>query len=205
MSNNTSKEAILDALRRNTKAVFERPDLSELKRSALTCPDPVARFREVMREVGGRAEVLAAGDTPGAMIARLYPGARRIANTVPGLPGIEALPAEPFDPADAADAATLNGTDLAILASPLGVCENGCCWIARHKGYRAINFIAEELVILLPREALVPNMHVAYDRLPDDPSLDYGCFISGPSKTADIEQALVMGAHGAREVTVILT
>ena len=28
---------------------------------------------------------------------------------------------------------------------------------------------------------------------------------SGPSKTADIEQALVMGAHGAREVLVILT
>ena len=32
----------------------------------------------------------------------------------------------------------------------------------------------------------------------------YGCFISGPSKTADIEQALVMGAQAARGVTVII-
>ena len=32
----------------------------------------------------------------------------------------------------------------------------------------------------------------------------YGCFISGPSKTADIAQALVTGAQAARDVTVIV-
>ena len=36
------------------------------------------------------------------------------------------------------------------------------------------------------------------------PDLGYGCFISGPSKTADIAQALVMGAQAAREVTVVI-
>ena len=38
----------------------------------------------------------------------------------------------------------------------------------------------------------------------DTDGLCYGCFMSGPSKTADIEQALVMGAQAAKGVCVVL-
>ena len=37
-----------------------------------------------------------------------------------------------------------------------------------------------------------------------DSRYNFGTFISGPSKTADIEQALVIGAQAARGVTVVL-
>jgi L-lactate dehydrogenase complex protein LldG len=46
-------------------------------------------------------------------------------------------------------------------------------------------------------------MHEACARVAAGPK-EYGLFIAGPSKTADIEQALVIGAHGARSCTVFV-
>ena len=82
--------------------------------------------------------------------------------------------------------------------------ENGAIWIPQEVKYKALYFISERLVILIDRNKIVNTMYDAYREL-DGQDYKFGTFISGPSKTADIEQALVMGAHGAREVLVILT
>lgn len=200
----TSKNEILDSIRRHTVTRYPRPDLSALEQGALKFDDPVAHFSEVLAQVGGRAVELPAGKTVGALVAELYPEARRVANTLPALSGAADLPGEVFNPDELDEPAALNGTDVAVIAAELGVCENACCWVEERVRHRAVYFIAEALVIVLPKAALVNNMHEAYRQIPDLPDLPYACFISGPSKTADIEQALVMGAHGAREVTVVL-
>lgn len=46
-------------------------------------------------------------------------------------------------------------------------------------------------------------MHQAYDCIGNQ-EYGFGTFISGPSKTADIEESLVIGTHGARGLMVFI-
>jgi L-lactate dehydrogenase complex protein LldG len=63
--------------------------------------------------------------------------------------------------------------------------------------------VAQHLALVVPAAELVQDLHEAYRRIRFD-GPGFGLFIAGPSKTADIEQALVIGAHGARSATVFL-
>ena len=91
-----------------------------------------------------------------------------------------------------------------MCSATLGVAENGAVWLAESQlVHRAAPFLTQHLAILLDRGQIVWNMHQAYTRLQVDAEA-FGVFIAGPSKTADIEQALVIGAHGPRSLTVML-
>lgn len=94
--------------------------------------------------------------------------------------------------------------DTATVRGELGVAENGCVWVPQDGEDRSEIFKCEHLVIMLSRKRILNNMHEAYKQISFN-DYGYGCFISGPSKTADIAQVLVMGAQAARSLTVILT
>lgn len=163
---------------------------------ALTYPSMVEQFYFVMKQVGGEA-IFGKEENVNDFIKKAYPGAKRIASN------LKSITCATFNPDDLEDPAELNGTDLAVIDGKIGVAENGGVWIEQDVKQRAIYFIAEKLVILLDKNKIVNNMHEAY-KLIDTGEYGFGTFISGPSKTADIEQALVMGAHGARDVMVVL-
>lgn len=99
----------------------------------------------------------------------------------------------------------LEGIDVAVIEAFFGVAENGALWInPDHLKVPALPFIAKHLVIVLKQESVLANMHKAYQKI----SLRdhaFGLFIAGPSKTADIEQSLVIGAHGPLSLMVLLT
>lgn len=103
------------------------------------------------------------------------------------------------------DARELDGIDAAVVGGVLGVAENGAVWLPQRARHKALYFAVESLVILLPRDAVVATMQDAVEDPRFDRDFGFGCFMSGPSKTADIEQALVIGAHGPMSVTVVLT
>lgn len=98
----------------------------------------------------------------------------------------------------------LEKLDTCYLRADLGVAENGAMWISeKQMSNRLLPFICQHLVIVLDPGDIVNNMHDAYQQI-NAVSDGYGVFIAGPSKTADIEQNLVIGAHGARSLRVYL-
>lgn len=102
------------------------------------------------------------------------------------------------------DPHALEQLELAIFDGEIGVAENGAIWVnGGNLAHRAAPFITQHLVLLLKSDQIVWNMHQAYEKLGSDLP-DFGVFIAGPSKTADIEQSLVLGAHGPISLTVVL-
>lgn len=193
----SSREDILQSIRRANSIKYEKPDLKSLEEHALVYPDKVEQFYAITKQVGGEAILLEEGDDVNEMIRQSYPDAKRIASNVEG------ITCATFNPDDIDNPAELDGTDLAIIEGRIGVAENGAVWIEQDVRQRAIYFISEKLLILLDKTKIVSNMHEAYKRIHTG-KYGFGVFISGPSKTADIEQALVMGAHGPRDVMVVL-
>ena len=193
----SNKEDILKRYRANVREKFDMPDLSEIK--AITYPEPLVQFVKMSEMVGGQVIEVDPGRDVNVLIRELFPDAKEIASN---LPEITIATRNPDDVGRARD---LNGTDVGIIRGEFGVAENACIWIPQTMKEKAVMFISENLVILLPKSQIVNNMHEAYRRIQFNDTYDgYGTFISGPSKTADIAQVLVMGAQAARSATILL-
>jgi L-lactate dehydrogenase complex protein LldG len=163
-------------------------------------PDREKQFADVLAAVGGQALTVGSEVELQSALNQLpvMASAQKVVCTVAGLaPGNVDVTAID-DPHD------LSSVDVAILPGQFVVAENAAVWVTgdavRH---RAIYFLAQHLVLVAPRSEMVDNMHQAYERIRFD-GPGYGLFISGPSKTADIEQSLVIGAHGPRSLTVFV-
>ncbi|HEX8460787.1 MAG TPA: LUD domain-containing protein, partial [Segetibacter sp.] len=101
-------------------------------------------------------------------------------------------------------AAQLQDVDTVVLQGTVAVAENGAVWIpGSNIVNRALPFICQHLILIITTRDIVTDMHQAYNKIKISDE-GYGVFIAGPSKTADIEQSLVVGAHGALSLQVYI-
>ena len=191
-----SREDILSNIKKNVPVLTELPiitykDFNEVR-------DLKKLFIENIEATGGKAIIAEDKNDAALHIKDLF-----------GEPGnvislSEGINISTINPTEISSAKEFDQLELAILDAQFGVAENGAVWVSeKNIFHRVIPFITLHLVLILNEEQIIGNMHEAYKKLSSF-NEGYGVFISGPSKTADIEQSLVIGAQGPLSATIFL-
>lgn len=191
-----SRECILNAIKKNKPKLVSLPeiDLNVFHEDI----DLVETFRSSVHLVGGLAVQLNNSKNLDEEIKKRYPNAKHIVSCSNKSQLATISISKETEPHG------LESIDLAIMDAQLGVAENGAVWISEKDFIiRVLPFIANDLVLVLSKEDICLHMHEAYNII-SQRDRTFGLFLSGPSKTADIEQCLIIGAQGAVSVTVFL-
>ncbi len=193
---NGDREKILSAVKASQPAARELPALPAGEPASL--PELTECFIKVLESIGGAVYIVPDHGHILSILRELHPEAKRIVSDCPELSPFAERPTGKEDPH------SFENIDLSILRAHFGVAENGACWITEDLMIeRAVPFICQHLALIIDKNNIVPSMHEAYDRIAGS-EYGFGTFIAGPSKTADIEQSLVLGAHGPRSMTAFI-
>lgn len=190
-----SREAILAVLKKNQPA--QQP-LPAIPIPASTYSDLKARFIQTLTGIGGKVIEVNNHEEITAYIRNEFSSTARIANTVDTIQSIF----EKVNPKS--NSHDFKNVTLAILSGEFGVAENGAIWLTDvHMGDPVLPYICEHLALIINSDSILATLHDAYEKIGQ---ADYrlGTFLAGPSKTADIEQSLVLGAHGPKSLVVFL-
>ena len=105
------------------------------------------------------------------------------------------------------DVHALEACDVGISECDALVAQTGSVLVTnRSAGGRALSVLPPHHVVLARREQLVADLPAAFELLQQRYAENYPTmisFITGPSRTGDIERILVLGAHGPKKLTIL--
>lgn len=192
----SSRASILEKIKQNQpSSINELPNLTFL---GLDTFDILEKYKTVLKSIGGDFVEVPNYNAIIDFVKKNYDIQKRMITTIPELAEIATTDWFNVDPH------SLEDVELTLVKAHFGVAENSALWVTDAVlGQRVSTFIPQYLAIVVNKKDIVATMHQGYDRIGDQ-EYGFGTFIAGPSKTADIEQSLVLGAHGARGLMVFL-
>ncbi|TCN59580.1 lactate utilization protein B/C [Flavobacterium circumlabens] len=189
----TTRENILNAISSNQPNLVPLPII--YRTEVIKYHDNYIQFKSVLESIGGKVELINNLTMLEENIKVDKVNNIFIINTITAIGEVSV-------PLDKLTGLELEKLEKVYIKGCLGVAENGAVWISENQmKNRLLPFICQHLILIINKEDIVATMHDAYDKI-DVAQNGFGVFIAGPSKTADIEQSLVIGAHGARSATV---
>ena len=190
-----SREKILSAIKKNQPLLTPLPILAPGTKSGAGLKE---QFIQTLTSIGGFAIEVNNINEVIPHLKNKFPASTRMVNTLVSLSHqleAESLQIDPHE---------LKNVEITLLQGQFGVAENGAIWLTEEQmGDRVLPYICEHLVLVLCVTEIVPTLQEAYERIGSS-QYGLGTFLAGPSKTADIEQSLVLGAHGPKSLTVFL-
>lgn len=192
----SSRAKILAAVKANQPEKTVLPDLGMFEAAT---GGSLEKFAAILQAVGGKISYVSGYAEIIRSILAQHGTEVRIVSPIPGL---RELSRENLH--DVEFVHDLADVEVAVLHAHFGVAENGAIWLTeKEMQHRVLPFITQHLAVVLEEDQIVWNMHQAYEAI-SKTTYGFGTFIAGPSKTADIEQSLVIGAHGPRSMTVFI-
>lgn len=191
----SSRETILEAVLKNQPATTVLPDISMFKGEG---SDALQKYMAIFKTIGGTVYLVDTMAAVKELVHTNFDVSKRMVTTLPELSDMGEIVSAAVDPHSYED------VELAVIRAAFAVTENGALWITEDMmGQRIIPYICQHLAVIVSAESIVPTLHEAYEKIGAG-DFGFSGFIGGPSKTADIEQALVLGAHGPLTMTVFI-
>lgn len=189
----SAREKILNGIAINQPELVALPvmDMNVI----ISYPDVFEQFKMMLQSIGGKVELVPNISVLKERLIADKASGNFVINAIANLGQLDSQVAS-------FTASELEKVERAYIKGTIGVAENGAIWIYESQMInRLLPFICQHLILVIDKKNIVPTMHQAYHSI-EVAKEGFGAFIAGPSKTADIEQSLVIGAHGARSATI---
>ena len=209
MSRETILEKVRTALGRSAGQAPAEPPQARIRIPETGIEERLEQFRRALEKLGGKFHLAESSEDARERVAALVAGRAAVASNSPylaacGIPELAGMRTGFTREADLREACA--GAGAGITSADYGLADTGTLvLLSSAREARMISLLPPMHLAVIPREIILTGLDELLTILPDPAEASSSMvLITGPSRTADIEQILIRGVHGPGEIHVVV-